>query len=45
VLSWLGVTVYLTRPAIEATLQTIGGFAPGTVAEAGCTAARRTVGA
>ena len=30
VLSWLGVTVYLSRPAIEATLKTIGGFAPGT---------------
>ena len=30
VLSWLGVTVYLSRPAIEATLETIGGFAPGT---------------
>ena len=29
-LSWLGVTVYLGRPAIEATLETIGEFAPGT---------------
>ncbi|WP_040811991.1 class I SAM-dependent methyltransferase [Nocardia concava] len=27
---WLGVTVYLTRPAIAATLDTIGGLAPGT---------------
>lgn len=27
---WLGVTVYLTRPAIAATLDTVGGLAPGT---------------
>lgn len=27
---WLGVTVYLTRPAIAGTLRTIAGFAPGT---------------
>ncbi|MFI1911641.1 class I SAM-dependent methyltransferase [Nocardia sp. NPDC020380] len=27
---WLGVTVYLTRPAIATTLRTIAGFAPGT---------------
>ncbi|MGW4241969.1 class I SAM-dependent methyltransferase [Nocardia sp. NPDC004722] len=26
---WLGVTVYLTRPAIAATLRTLGGLAPG----------------
>jgi methyltransferase (TIGR00027 family) len=28
--SWLGVTMYLTREAIGATLAVIGGFAPGT---------------
>lgn len=28
--SWLGVTMYLTRPAIADTLTVIGGFAPGT---------------
>jgi len=27
--SWLGVTVYLTRAAIAATLRELGGFAPG----------------
>ncbi|MEV5716633.1 SAM-dependent methyltransferase [Amycolatopsis mediterranei] len=27
--SWLGVTVYLTRTAIAATLRELGGFAPG----------------
>jgi methyltransferase (TIGR00027 family) len=27
--SWLGVTVYLTRTAIAATLRDLGGFAPG----------------
>ncbi|WP_460717530.1 class I SAM-dependent methyltransferase [Nocardia heshunensis] len=26
---WLGVTIYLTRPAIAATLRTVGGLAPG----------------
>jgi methyltransferase (TIGR00027 family) len=28
--SWLGVTVYLTREAIGETLKVVGGFAPGT---------------
>jgi methyltransferase (TIGR00027 family) len=28
--SWLGVTMYLTREAIGATLAVVGGFAPGT---------------
>jgi methyltransferase (TIGR00027 family) len=28
--SWLGVTMYLTREAIEQTLAVLGGFAPGT---------------
>ncbi|HUZ39508.1 MAG TPA: class I SAM-dependent methyltransferase [Streptosporangiaceae bacterium] len=28
--SWLGVTMYLTRDAIAQTLDTVGGFAPGT---------------
>src|ERR1019366_7738666 len=28
--SWLGVTMYLTRAAISQTLGQIGGFAPGT---------------
>jgi methyltransferase (TIGR00027 family) len=27
--SWLGVTIYLTRPAVEATLREIAGLAPG----------------
>jgi methyltransferase (TIGR00027 family) len=30
VVSWLGVTMYLTRPAIAETLAVLGGFAPGT---------------
>jgi methyltransferase (TIGR00027 family) len=30
IVSWLGVTVYLTRAAIGETLVVIGGFAPGT---------------
>jgi len=30
VVGWLGVTMYLTRPAIAATLATIGSLAPGT---------------
>ncbi|MFB9237274.1 class I SAM-dependent methyltransferase [Plantactinospora siamensis] len=30
VLSWLGVLMYLTRPALEATLAQLGRFAPGT---------------
>jgi len=30
VVGWLGVTMYLTRPAIAATLATIGGLASGT---------------
>jgi hypothetical protein len=28
--SWLGVTMYLTTAAIDQTLETVGGFAPGT---------------
>jgi O-methyltransferase involved in polyketide biosynthesis len=30
IVSWLGVTVYLTRAAIGATLDVVAGFAPGT---------------
>jgi O-methyltransferase involved in polyketide biosynthesis len=30
VVSWLGVTMYLSRPAVEDTVATLGGFAPGT---------------
>lgn len=30
VVSWLGVSMYLTRPAITATLAEVGRFAPGT---------------
>jgi methyltransferase (TIGR00027 family) len=30
VVSWLGVTMYLTQPAISRTLAEVGGFAPGT---------------
>lgn len=30
--SWLGVTMYLSEPAIDATLRTLAGFAPGSEA-------------